>query len=73
MPSYVHTATFALMPKRKRTAENGARLLKVLPSVLIFRNIHATFLKHFCESTLIYPNPNITFLKSIFAKVMRKS
>ena len=50
-------------------------LLKVLPFVLIFRNIPAIFLKKFSESALIYPNPNITFafLKRIFARVMRKS
>ena len=47
MPSYVHTATFVLMPKRKQAAGMEPILLKVLPLELIFRNIPAIFLKQF--------------------------
>ena len=50
-------------------------LLKILPLELIFRNIPAIFLKHFfrIRSNLSYPNITFAFLKSIFARVMRKS
>ena len=65
---------FSCQNENKRL-EIGPILFKSLPFVLIFRNIHALFLKHFCESSLIYRNPNITFAfeKSIFSGVTRKS